>query len=181
MRVKRIAFHLLLSFLIWMVFFINDVVSTEANDSPKNIILQWQKIYGINEWNWAESVQQTMDGGYIIVGSTNSFGNDSRDVYLIKTDAYGNVEWVKTYGGNHLDIAYAVQQTTDGGYIIAGATQSFGNGSRDVYLIKIDAYGNVEWQKTFGGSEIDDGYAIQQTLDGGYIIAGWIFSVESNK
>jgi len=139
-------------------------------DSAGNSL--WQKTIGGSKSDYGCSVQQTSDGGFIIAGYTNSFGAGGYDVYLIKTDSSGNSQWQKTFGGSGDDYGYSVQQTTDGGFIIAGSTESFGAGKNDVYLIKTDSAGNLIWQKTFGVSDDDKGYSVQQTSDGGYIIAG---------
>jgi len=143
------------------------LIKTDANG---NII--WAKTYGGTNDDWAYSVQQTSDGGYIVAGWTYSFGAGSDDILLIKTDASGNVQWAKTYGGTSYDFAYSVQQTSDGGYMVAGLTRSFGAGSDDILLIKTDASGNVQWTKTYGGTNDDLAYSVQQTLGGGYIVAG---------
>ncbi|MFZ8835361.1 MAG: T9SS type A sorting domain-containing protein [Candidatus Caldipriscus sp.] len=135
--------------------------------------LQWAKTYGGGSNDEAYSVQQTSDGGYILVGGTYSFGAGNEDVFLIKTDANGNIIWAKTYGGTSGDWAFRVQQTSDGGYILVGATASFGAGSSDIFLIKTDANGNIQWAKTYGGTSGDYAYTVQQTSDGGYIVAGW--------
>ena len=129
----------------------------------------WTKTYGGGDWDWGYSIQQTLDGGYIVAGETQSFGVGWTDVYLIKTDANGDVIWTKTYGGSGGDCGNSVQQTSDGGYIIVGGITYF---DCDVYLIKTDANGDVEWTKTYGGSGEDCGNSVQQTSDGGYIIVG---------
>ena len=140
-------------------------------DTAGNLI--WEKTFGgvNNEHGW--SVQKTSDGGYIIAGSTNSFGAGDVDMYLLKTDEYGNFLWDKTFGDtSRSDYARSVVQTADGGYIIAGLTISFGTGTYDVYLVKTDEYGNLLWEKTFGGSNTHMGFSVKQTKDGGYIIGG---------
>ncbi|MBI4931673.1 MAG: T9SS type A sorting domain-containing protein [Bacteroidetes bacterium] len=149
-------------------------------DGNANIV--WGKSFGGINGDVASSVQQTTDGGYIIVGNTQSFGAGSYDVYLIRSDASGNSLWTKTFGGSGMDFGYSVQQTTDGGYIIAGGTYSFGAGGEDVYLIKTDGNGDTLWTKTLGGISSDVGSAVQQTSDGGFVIAGSTssFSAGSN-
>ena len=130
---------------------------------------EWNQTFGGSGVDMGRSVQQTTDGGYIITGSTGCW--DNCDVLLIKTDSQGNEEWNQTFGGGDYDRGYSVEQTTDGGYIITGWTLSYGNGV-DVWLIKTDSNGNEQWNQTFGGSEYDEGYSVQQTTDGGYIITG---------
>ena len=134
---------------------------------------EWEKTYGGSTYDFGYSVQQTTDGGYILVGYTDSYGAGESDVYLIKTDSSGNELWSKTFGGISGDYGRSVQQTTDGGYIIAGHTGSFGAGGSDFYLIKTNADGIESWSKTFGSSREDLAYSVQQTTDDGYIIAGY--------
>ncbi|MCK4576362.1 T9SS type A sorting domain-containing protein, partial [candidate division WOR-3 bacterium] len=136
----------------------------------------WTKTYGDENDDWASSIRQTSDGGYIITGTTVSFGTGSPDVWLIKTDFHGDSLWARTFGGSSFDASYSVQQTIDGGYIVAGFTESFGRPDRDVYLIKTDAFGNDIWTKTFGGNGIDHSYSVDQTSDSGYVVAGYTTS-----
>ncbi|MGR3295217.1 MAG: hypothetical protein ACUZ8A_03135 [Candidatus Bathyanammoxibius sp.] len=134
--------------------------------------VEWQKSYGGAGYGCANSIQQTGDGGYIVAGEAASFGAGGLDAWLLKLRPDGTVEWQKTYGGNYNDRGYFVRQTADGGYVVAGWTQSFGVGSDDFWVLKLRPDGAVEWQKTFGGVKNDWVYSIQQTSDGGYVVAG---------
>jgi len=136
----------------------------------------WDSTYGGISYDVGYSLQQTSDGGYVITGYTRSSGAGLSDVYLMKTDSLGNTLWDTTYGGDSIDIGNSVVQTSDGGYIIAGETQSIDPGISDVYLIKTDSLGSVVWEMTYGGASDDLGYSVQQTSDGGYIIAGLTYS-----
>jgi hypothetical protein len=147
-----------------------DVYLIKTNSSGDTL---WTKTYGGANNDYGYSVQQTSDGGYIIAGHTGSFGAGGDNVYLIKADSSGDTLWTKTYGGAGSDHGYSVQQTSDGGYIIAGLTESFGAGSVDIYLIKADSSGDTLWTKTYGGASYDYGWSVQQTSDGGYITTGY--------
>jgi hypothetical protein len=96
------------------------------------------------------SLQATSDGGYVVAGPTNSFGAGANDMWVLKLDTGGDIQWEKTYGGPRPDVAHAIQQTSDGGYIVAGFTMSFGAGSRDYFVVKLDSDGGIEWQRSYG-------------------------------
>lgn len=157
--------------------------STTYNGNPEVYLIKtdsigdalWTKTYNVGNYEGqGTSIQQTIDGGYIITGIGNTNGNNNGYEYvsLIKTDSIGDTLWTKTYGGNHDDAGYSVQQTIDGGYIITGAHVSISNGF-DLYLIKTDSIGDTLWTKTYGGGWSDIGYSVQQTTDKGYIITGY--------
>lgn len=137
----------------------------------------WTKTFGGTGNDAGFSIDKTGDGGYIIVGTTTSFGAGANDVYIIKIDSVGNAIWTKTYGGIDGDIGTTVKQTIDGGYIITGYSTV---GSQDVYLVKTDALGNIIWTKTYGGSGIDQGNSLELTIAGGYIILGRTDSFGTN-
>jgi len=134
--------------------------------------LQWNRTIGGKKEDWGSFLIQTSDGGYAIAGSTNSFGAGEADIYLVKLDANGNLQWTRTIGGPKGDEGYSLIQTSDGGYAIAGDTKSFGAGEADVYVVKLDASGNLQWTKTIGGPASEEGNSLIQTSDGGYAIAG---------
>ena len=134
---------------------------------------QWDRTFGGDGSDYGETVLQTPDGGFIIVGATASYGAGGFDVWFIKTDANGHIQWDKTFGGKSYDYGEFFQSTDDGGYIIVGVTRSFSSGGRDIWLVKIDANGKKQWDTCFGGEEDEEGYSVQQTADGGYILTGW--------
>lgn len=139
-------------------------------DNTGNIL--WTKTYGTTGIEEAYSVQQTTDGGYIITGKTQASLLSQAYVLLIKTNSAGDTLWTKTYGGTVGEVGYSVQQTTDGGYIVAGVTYSFGAGNQDVYLIRTDFNGDTLWTKAYGGANDDFGMSVKQSASGGFIITG---------
>lgn len=171
-----------------------DVVGNQGNKDclvvklDQNGNIEWQKSIGGLNNEIAYSIQQTSDGGYIIVGKSDS--NDAflinnhglNDILVLKLDSLGNNQWVKAIGGSNDDIAYIVKQTIDGGYVIAGQTNSLdfdiqGNhGANDCVILKLNENGNIEWSKCIGGTDEDVAYSIQQTTDDSYIVAGFTSS-----
>jgi uncharacterized delta-60 repeat protein len=136
---------------------------------------QWTKTYGGDLYDVTISSQQTSDGGYILAGWTESFGVVDFDVWVLKLDSFGLIEWERTYGGSEDDWAFFIQQTSDGGYIVAGCTESFGAGLWDYWVLKLESDGDIEWEKTYGtADDYESPRSIQQTSDGGYIVGGWI-------
>ena len=138
--------------------------------------VSWQKTYGGANFDRVYSIQQTSDGGYIVAGHTESFGAGTYDFWVLKLNSDGTVAWQKAYGGATHDIPCSIQQTIDGGYIVAGETSSFGAGPYDFWVLKLNSDGTVAWQKRYGGADSDWASSIQQTSDGGYIVAGYTFS-----
>jgi len=151
--------------------------------------IEWQKSFGGTNQEYEHCIRQTTDGGYIIVGETvspvggmitNSYG--SYDCWVVKMNATGGLEWQKNLGGSGYDRANSVQLTADGGYIVVGVTSSnnydvIGHyGGSDVWVVKLSSTGVIEWQKPLGGSSEEEGFSIQQTTDGGYILCGYTFS-----
>ncbi len=134
--------------------------------------LQWTRTIGGSVYDEGRSIIQTTDGGYAVAGWTGSFGAGGADVYVVKLDGGGNLQWTRTIGGSKDDEGVSIIQTSDGGYAVAGWTGSFGAGGADVYVVKLDEDGNVQWTRTIGGSGYDLGWSIIQTSDGGYAVAG---------
>ncbi|MBI5360577.1 MAG: hypothetical protein HZA48_08355 [Planctomycetes bacterium] len=145
-----------------------------VNGGTKTIIYNWIKSYGGADNDSPASILQTSEGGYVVAGETFSFGAGNGDFWILKLDNDGSIVWEKTYGGAKYDSATSIQQTIDGGYIVAGETYSFGEGLNDIWVLKLDGDGTIVWQKTYGRSGADNVFSsIQQTFDGGYIIAGY--------
>ena len=149
-----------------------------------NGILQWQKALGGSGWEEAWDVQQTNDGGYILVGRTGSTDGDVTgfhgylDYWVVKLNNIGTIEWQKALGGTSEDLGYSVEQTSDGGYIVAGESRSQdgdiigNNGGTDYWVLKLNFEGKIEWQKPLGGTSYERANDIHQTRDGGYIVFG---------
>jgi len=156
-----------------------------ANAQTDCLEIEWEHNYGGSLRDWARSIRQTDDGGYIVAGYSESIDGDvtanngSWDFWILKLDELGELEWEKSYGGSDTDQASEIWQTTDGGYIVAGASTSSNgdvsgnNGGEDVWIIKLNATGDIEWDRNFGGSDNDRAETVQQTTDGGYIVAGY--------
>jgi hypothetical protein len=136
----------------------------------------WDWTYEGSGYNSASSIIQTTDGGYAVAGSTDSKGAGESDSWVIKLDEQGKVVWDWTYGGSGFEQASSIIQTTDGGYAVAGSTDSKGAGQMDFWVIKLDEQGKMVWDWTYGGSGYDMAFSLVQTTDGGYAVAGSIFS-----
>jgi len=136
--------------------------------------VEWERTYGGSGEELANSLKQTSDGGFIILGNTSSFGpNSSISAWLIKTDALGDTFWTNTFGDSGgQQYGKSVQQTDDGGYVFTGSTLPYDETYADVLLIKTDSLGNTTWINTIGGNGWDEGNGVHQTNDGGYIITG---------
>jgi len=143
------------------------LVKTDANGN-----VEWNRTIGGAYLDFGRSLVQTSDDGYAMCGYTHSFGAGGIDFWLVKTDSVGNMQWNQTYGGTNVDAAYSLVETSDGGYALAGYTQSFSSGYRDFWLIKTGAYGNMEWSQTHGGTKSENANSLIETSDGGYVVAG---------
>jgi hypothetical protein len=142
--------------------------------------IKFQKSFGNFNNECGKSIVQLIDSSYVMLGYTNSSGFGGYDIYLVKIDKNGNLLWQKNYGGSDWDFGNSLQKTSDGGFIIAGTTYSFGRGDADGYIIKTDALGNVTWTKTYGGLNDDEFKSVIQTADGGYALTGYTKSYLDN-
>jgi len=154
--------------------------------------LQWEKTFGGSSFESLNSLQQTNDGGFILGGSSASSDGDvsgnngSSDFWIVKTDASGNLQWEKNFGGSSFESLNSLQQTSDGGFILGGSSSSSdgdvsgNNGSSDFWIIKTDVSGNLQWEKNFGGSSNETINSLQQTSDNGFILGGSSYSSDGN-
>jgi hypothetical protein len=171
----------------WLFFLLLISFSFSKAQTPS---IQWEKTFGSTYDEQATCTQQTKDGGFIVAGYANRSSGDvtgnfgGYDFWVVKLSSAGILQWEKSYGGSSDDMAYCIQQTTDGGYVVSGSTVS--NDGQvtglhaspgnplwgDYWVIKIDSAGALQWQKTLGGSGFDEAHSITQTSDGGYVVLG---------
>ncbi len=136
----------------------------------------WERTYGGDYEDWFRAVVSCSEGGYLFVGGTNSFGYGGYDIYVVKIDDSGDTIWTRTYGGLGDDLSFAVIETFDSGFVIAGVTDSYGVGSEDFYIIKINSDGDTIWTRCYDGSDKDLAASIVQTADSGFAVVGYTFS-----
>jgi len=155
-----------------------DVWLLKTNSSGDTL---WSNTYGGAFNDFGNSVFQTDDGGYVIIGSTESFGAGASDFWILQTDATGDSLWSTTYGGFYNEIAFEAQATSDGGFIVAGYKQLQGFSNADVWLLKLFSNGEIDWSQTYGGNYDDLAYSVQETADAGYILSGYTMSYGSGS
>lgn len=146
----------------------------------ENGAVDWQRTYGGTGGDIARSIKHTFDGGFVVAGLTSSFTSGKQDMWVLKFDKAGNMQWHKSYGGTGNDVAHAIEPTADGGYLVAGYTQSFAAQNKDYFVVKTDSTGKVEWAKRYGGTAADVIRFAKQTADGNYLVAGFTHSFGTN-
>jgi hypothetical protein len=155
-----------------------DLYLVKADENGEEI---WSRTYGGTEDEMAGSVERTRDGGFILAGTTRSFGSGKRDVYVVRTNSHGDQLWDKRHGSEAHDVAYGVKETMDGGYVIVGATEGSDSGTWDVYLIRIDAQGEALWHRAWGDGGYEVGYSVMETADLGFFVSGYKDPFGSDK
>lgn len=150
------------------------ILRLPADDPTPTPVEPWTQWYGGEATDVPAAIEPTADGGSVVAGNTESYGAGDKDIWVIKLDPSGFIEWQKTYGGADADFATAIKPTLDGGYILAGTTASFGAGGTDVWLLKLDEYGEVQWQKTYGEGYDDmvSDMLVEDVCQGGYVLVG---------
>jgi len=146
------------------------LVRTDANGDSL-----WSRSYGGEEYDDCRSLLQTADGGFALLGYTNSYGAGGNDFWLVRTDEEGEIIWSQTFGGRNAEQAYAIIQVTDGGFTLAGTTGSFGAGRTDFWLVRTDENGDSLWSRTYGGRYLEECYSILEITDGEYALAGYSY------
>ncbi len=137
-----------------------------------SVLSGWVRLHGGTNTDYGRDLKQTTDGGYIVAGTTYSFGTFNGDMCLFKTNANGYLTWSYTFGGFDFEKGYRVVQANDGGYVVAGTTTSFGAGGLDACLVKVDSSGSYLWHATYGTADEDTALGLAKTSDGGYILTG---------
>lgn len=160
-----------------VILSIFSLVGVVAFTQQVNPSVEWIKSYGEGKTAEINNIQKTSDGGFVFAGALETSHSSTMDVWVAKMSSSGEIEWQKNYGSSDDDIAHFIQQTTDGGFIVVGYA-SLGDrdvthhkGQRDIWVLKLASNGDLEWQKTFGGSRYDESTSILQTPDGGYVLA----------
>lgn len=147
----------------------SDMMLVKVNQSGELI---WSKTFGGNGWEYAYSVIELAQGGFVLAGYTTSEGEGKKDFYVVKTDAEGNEIWAKTFGGSKQDIAKDIIETKDGNLLLVGYTESFNSAENNFYVLKLDQEGNEIWSKTFGGSEAEMGRKVIENHNNEYLFLG---------
>lgn len=135
--------------------------------------MEWNQTYRGSGDDWLRSVLAASDGGYVLAGFTTSWGAGDKDVFVVKIDSTGTVEWNFTYGWYEWDGVESAIEASDGGYVLPGTTRSYAVGGEDALLIKINSTGFLDWNKTYAGPSFDRFYNVAQTADGGFMCSGW--------
>ncbi|MFW6072389.1 MAG: hypothetical protein ACOC6U_02690 [Thermoplasmatota archaeon] len=170
MKIKR---FLILLVLLILVFSTINFPTTRASTQNR---VEWEKTFGGDDKESAYQIIQTDDGGYLVIGDTESYGAGKEDFWILKLSAKGSIEWNKTYGGEGYEEPDYAIQTTDGGYAVGGHTTSYSDGSKDGWIIKIDSNGELQWDKHYGGAGNEVFHFIDQTENGDYIVLGYTSS-----
>ena len=132
----------------------------------------WLSVFGGGDSDAMEAVILTEDGGYLISGTTLSSGEGAGDAWIIRVEEDGSVAWQRTYGGAGYDMAYDLHETADGGFVAAGLTESFSVGGQDVWVFKLDASGDVEWERSYGGTGQEQAWSVDILPGGDIVVAG---------
>lgn len=133
----------------------------------------WSRTYGGSYSDYCYSVRQTADNGFVLAGYTTHTSFGPEDFYLVKTNANGLPQWERSYGGPSVDVCWQIRPVAAGGYILAGSSQSYGAGTQDGWIVRVDESGDSLWSKTYGGAGWDEIYSVDPTDDGGFILGGY--------